>query len=200
MLQDPSRLVKRATDVLQEYCGTMELLAIHNSTGLVQKWEPSVGSSYKINFDAAVFAEINASGVGVIVRNDKGEAMAMLSACGPPMQDSEEAKVLACRRALKFAIEARFIELVLKGDNNIVMESITSPQPNMSRLGHVYEDVKYIATSLRRLEVSFVKHSANTVAHALAKHARQIDEEVVWLEEDPLPAIEAMYCDSLNLN
>ena len=70
----------------------------------------------------------------------------------------------------------------------------------MSRLGHVYKDIKYIATSLRRLEVSFVKHSANTMAHVLAKHARQIDEEVVWLEEDPLPAIEAMYCDSLNLN
>ena len=113
---------------------------------------------------------------------------------------SEEAEVLACWRALEFAVEARFIELVLKGDNNTVMESITSPQPNMSRLGHVYEDIKYIATSLRRLEVSFVKHSANTVVHALAKHARQIDEEVVWLEEDPLPAIEAMYCDSLNLN
>ena len=105
----------------------MELLAIHNSTGLVQKWEPPVGSSYKINFDAAVFAEINASGVGVIVRNDKGEAMATLSACGPPMQDSEEAEVLACRRALESAVEARFIELVLKGDNNTVMESITSP-------------------------------------------------------------------------
>ena len=40
----------------------------------------------------------------------------------------------------------------------------------------------------------------NAVAHALAKHARQIDEEVAWLEEDPLPAIKALYCDSLNLN
>ena len=80
------------------------------------------------------------------------------------------------------------------------MKSITSPQPNMSHLGHVYEDIKCIATSLCRLEVSFVKCSVNAVARALAKHARQIDEGVVWLEEDPLPAIEALYCDSLNLN
>ena len=200
MLQDPSRLVKRATDVLQEYRGTMELLAIHSSAGLVQKWELSVGSSYKINFDAVVFAEINASGVGVIVRNDKGEAMAVLSASGPPVQDSEEVEVLACRRALEFTVEAGFTELVLEGDNSTVMKSITSPQPNMSHLGHVYEDIKCIATSLCRLEVSFVKRSANAMAHALAKHARQIDKEVVWLEEDPLPAIEALYCDTLNLN
>ena len=127
MLQDPSRLVKRATDVLQEYRGTMELLAIHSSAGLVQKWESPVGSSYKINFDVAVFAEINASGVGVIVQNDKGEAMATLLACGPPMQDSEETEVLACQRALEFAVEAGFTKLVLKGDNSTVMESITSP-------------------------------------------------------------------------
>ena len=44
MLQDPSWLVKHATDVLQEYRGTMELLATHSSAGLVQKWEPPVGS------------------------------------------------------------------------------------------------------------------------------------------------------------
>ena len=199
-IQDPSRLVKRAIDVLQEYRGTMELLAIHSSAGLVQKWEPPIGSSYKINFDAAVFAEINASGVGVIMRNDKGEAMAALPAYGPSVQDSEEAEVLACRRAVEFAVEAGFMELVLEGDNSTVMKSITSPQPNMSHLGHVYEDIKCIAASLRRLEVSFVKRSANAVAHALAKHARQIVEDMVWLEEDPLPAIEAMYYDSLNLN
>ena len=126
--------------------------------------------------------------------------MAALSARGPPVQNSEEAEVLASRRALEFAVETGFMELVLEGDNSTVMKSITSPQPNMSRLGHVYEDIKCIAARLRRLEVSFVKRSANAVAHALAKHARQIDEEVVWLEEDPLPAIEALYCDSLNLN
>ena len=181
MLQEPSRLVKCAIDVLQEYRGTRELLTIHSSVGLVQKWEPPTGSSYKINFDAAVFVEINASSVGVIVRNDKGETMAALSASGPPVQDSKEAKVLACRRALEFAIEAGFTELVLEGDNSIVMKSIMSPQPNMSRLGHAYEDKKCIAARLSRVEVSFVKRSANAVTHALAKHARQIDEEVVWL-------------------
>ena len=101
---------------------------------------------------------------------------------------------------MEFVVEAGFMELVLEGYNSTIMKSINSPQPNMSHLGHVYEDIKCIAASLHRLEVSFVKRSADAVVHALAKHARQIDEEVVWLEEDPLPAIEAMYCDSLNLN
>ncbi|XP_023892052.1 uncharacterized protein LOC112004058 [Quercus suber] len=123
---DPTQLVKCATDVLQEYHGTMELLAIQSSTGLVLKWESLVGSSFNINFDAAVFAEIDASGIGVIVQNDKVEAMAALSARGPPMQDSKEAEVLACQRAMAFTVEAGFTELVLEGDNSIVMKSINN--------------------------------------------------------------------------
>ena len=71
--------------------------------------------------------------------------MAALSARGPLVQNSEEAEVLASRRVLEFAVETGFMELVLEGDNSTVMKSITFPQPNMSRLGHVYEDIKCIA-------------------------------------------------------
>lgn len=97
---------------------------------------------YKVNFDAAVFADLDASGVGVVVHNNKGEVMASLSARGPPVQDSEGAKALACRRAMKFAVEAGFSELILEGENKTVMKSLISPRPNKSCLGHKYEDIQ----------------------------------------------------------
>ena len=37
----------------------------------------------------------------------------------------------------------------------------------------------------REFSVSCVKRSANFVANSLAKYARQIVEELVWLEEPP---------------
>ena len=37
----------------------------------------------------------------------------------------------------------------------------------------------------REFSVSYVKRSANFVANSLAKYARQIVEELVWLEEPP---------------
>ena len=49
----------------------------------------------------------------MIIRNYKGEVMAALLAKGPVVSDSEEAKALACRRALEFAVDARFEELVV---------------------------------------------------------------------------------------
>jgi len=55
--------------MLEEYNEVQEHLAISTRVEQVQQWEPLVGYSYKVNVDATVFAEINASGFGVVVRN-----------------------------------------------------------------------------------------------------------------------------------
>ena len=52
---------------------------------------------YKLNFDASIFQDGENSGVGVIIRNDRGEVMAALSAKGPLVTGSEEAEIFACR-------------------------------------------------------------------------------------------------------
>ena len=142
-----------------------------------------LGLLYKLNFDAAMFEGISASGFGAIVCNDKGEVMAASSARGPPVVDSEEADVLACRCAVEFAMDAGFRELIIEGDNATVMKTIMSSKVNYSTLGHIYEDIGCTALTLQTFSFSCVKRSANSAAHALAKYARQVDDEVVWLEE-----------------
>ena len=57
------------------------------------------------------------------------------------MQDSEEVKVMACRKALEFAIDAGFTEIILEGDNAMVMKVISQAQQDFSRLGLIYEDI-----------------------------------------------------------
>jgi len=44
---------------------------------------------------------------------------------GGVVQDSEETEVLACRKALEFAVNAGFSDLIVEGDNTTVMNSIT---------------------------------------------------------------------------
>ena len=107
----------------------------------VQSWRPPSSDSYKLNFDAVVFEDTGSSGFGVIIRNYKGEFMAALSAKGPIVSDSEEAKALARRRALEFTVDARFEELVVQGDNAMVIKSISSLRALQSRLGNVYADI-----------------------------------------------------------
>ena len=74
-------------------------------------------------------------------------------------------------------------ELIIEGDNATVMKTIMSSKVNYSRLGHIYEDIGCTALTLQTFSFCCVKRSANSAAHALAKYARQVDDEVVWLEE-----------------
>ena len=48
------------------------------------------------------------------------------------------------------------------------------------------------------MEIKYTRRSANNVAHSLARHAKHIDD-VVWLEESPPSALEALYLDSLSI-
>ena len=44
--------------------------------------------------------------------------------------------------------------------------------------------------------ITCVHRDAYSVAHSLARHARNIDNEIVWMEDSPPPALEALYLDS----
>ena len=99
----------------------------------VNVWHPPPASVFKLNFDAAIFSDLNSSRVGAMIRNENGEVVASMLAKGPPVGDSEEAEILACRKVSEFAIDASFSELVNEGDNANVMKSISSAGVNQSR-------------------------------------------------------------------
>ena len=80
------------------------------------------------------------------------------------------------------------------------MWSIQSNGANNSCLSHIYGDIHCLVAGFRVWSVSYVKRTANSVAHSLAKYARQVVYEQVWLEEAPPPAQEALYFDSCCFN
>ena len=108
------------------------------------------------------------------------------------------AEVLACRKALEFALDAGFSDLIVEGDNTTVMNSITLAQSDLSCLGNIYDDICCLAEGLRHVEFNSISRSANRVAHSLAHYAKHLDEDIVWLEDSPPPALEALYLDSIS--
>ena len=106
-------------------------------------WHPPPNSAFKLNFEAAVFSELSCSGVGVMIRNEKGEVMAAMLARGPQVVDNAVVEVIACRRALEFACEAGFNDLVVEGDNYLsVMKSLAASEMDHSWPGHIIQDIK----------------------------------------------------------
>ena len=199
VFQHPSRSSQRALDYLREYTKAWDQLSVPAPirTPTQQTRQPPQGNLFKLNFDSAFFEEGAASSYGAVIRNEKGEVMAAFDAKGGVVRDSEEVEVMACRKALEFAIDAGFMEIILEGDNALVMQMVSQAQPNLLRLGLIQEDIWCLATGFRSISTNCVRRSANSVAQALV---RLIDDEIVRMEEDPPPVADALYLDSSLLN
>ena len=196
-IQDPTRPVRRAVELLDEFKAAHQLLAVQMITRRSATWTKPLENWYKLNFNAVTFKDINASGVGAVIWNARGEVMAALATKGPPVYDNEEAEVLACQKSLEFVVDAGFAELVLEGDNVTVMRNLEASRDTLSSLGHLYGDVQCLMSGLDVVLVTCVSRIANSVAHSLAKFARGIEDECIWLEESPPPALDALCFDSL---
>ena len=73
-----------------------------------------------------MFSSLNRSSYGAIIRNEKGEVMTAMAAKGLEVFRSEEAELLACRKAIEFAVDVGFSELVIEGDNSSAMKAIST--------------------------------------------------------------------------
>ena len=89
---------------------------------------------------------------GAVIRN------AGLSARGAAVVDSEEAEALACRKTMEFAIDGGFSELIVEGDNAMVMRAVSSTSPNWS-LGVIYDDICCLAAGLCQVSFSCTRRS-----------------------------------------
>ena len=65
------------------------------------------------------------------------------------MANSDEVEILACRKAIEFAMEAGFTDLVIKGENTNVMKAITDYGSHVSRLGHIALDIQMLMQGLQ---------------------------------------------------
>ena len=127
VFQHPSRSHQHALDYLSEFIDAQDQLSVPVSIHVLtsQAWQPPQGEFFKLNFDGACFDNGATSGYGAIICNGNGEVMAVVSAKGGVVRDSEELEVMACRKALEFAVDVGFMELILEGDNALVMKTVS---------------------------------------------------------------------------
>ena len=199
-LKEPGWLNKCAAEFLDKFQQVQQHLAVPITQAVGSVWCPPDQSWFKLNFDAAIFKEQNCSGFGAMIRNNQGEVMAAMATRGPLVSCSEEAETLACRKALEFAVDAGFSELIVEGDNINVMRAVSSSTMNFSMLGNVIAAIRCILCGLRGVSISCVKREGNQVAHVLAKFAKGLDEDLFWMEEVPQVAMESMYQDIIIMN
>ena len=132
-----------------------------------------------------MFSSLNRSSYGAIIRNEKGEVMAAMTAKGLKVFCSEEVELLACRKAIEFAVDVGFSELVIEGDNNSAMKVISTLKIDRSMLWNVIGDIQHLIRNLHWIEIDCIRRGGNRVAHVLAQFAKNIIEDMYWMEDVP---------------
>ena len=87
-------------------------------------WTPSQAPYYKINVDGVVFAQLNVSGVGVVIRDSAGRVEAALSKNYSVPLGALETQALALAEGVRFAWEVGICDAVFESDSKIVSEAV----------------------------------------------------------------------------
>ena len=77
----------------------------------------------------------------------------------------KEAELLACRKAIEFAMDVGFFEFVIEGDNNTIMNAISSLKEDRSLLGNVVGDIQQMIRRLHWVSIEVTRRGGNRVAH-----------------------------------
>ena len=64
-----------------------------------------------------------------------------------------------------------------------MVKALTNFESSMSHIGPLINDAKYFSYLFEKLLYSHVTRDCNSVAHNLAKHALNIQDLLVWMEE-----------------
>ena len=138
---------------------------------MIQQWRPPDPNIYKINFDAAVFQASNLASVGVIVRDNRGDPIGVLTMPIPIRQSVVELEALACQRAVQFALEIGLTQVVVEGDSVTVIEVLNNGTGQFSSYGNILGDIHFQSTCFQHVEFKYISRVCNFVADALAKKA-----------------------------
>ena len=132
-----------------------------------------------------VFQALNLVGVGVIVRDNRGDPIGALTMPIPFRQSVAELEALACQRVVQFALEIGLNQVVIKGDSVTVIEVLKNGTSQFASYGNILDDIRFQSTSFQYVEFSHTSCVYNFVADALAKKANSGVGFQVWLEDLP---------------
>ncbi|CAL5418883.1 unnamed protein product [Camellia sinensis] len=151
----------------------------------MERWSPSAGGFVKVNFDGATFKTQQLCGVGVLIRDQRGEPVAALSEQIPTWMEADCIEAIAAVKALEFAIELGLTNIHLEGDSLTVVKAIREESNLCASFGHFLQCTISYTKQFSYFCVSHVRRNDNLMAHHLAQMAKEAPDKRLWLAEVP---------------
>ncbi|KAF5472463.1 hypothetical protein F2P56_009180 [Juglans regia] len=171
-----------------------------NTDKRLVKWEKPTKLAVKANWDATVDAHhMKRVGVGVVIRDSKGEMLACLCSKFDHNKNPIVAEALALRRDAILCAELGLSDVMLEGDSQLTFNATSSGEEIWAEYENIIEDIKKVMPERSNWCIKFVYREATNIAHKLAKLALTFYDEKEWIEEGPVEITNDMlkekYCN-----
>ena len=110
-----------------------------------------------MNYDGAIFKELGATGLGVIIRDSVGSMIGALAERIPLPPSVAMVEALACRRAIQFAMELSVFNATIEGNAEIISKALREGGSNHPEYGLVINNSLRLASGFRFCNFAHVK-------------------------------------------
>lgn len=179
----PSAIVNLAGSFLAQWQHAQilingDLLSDQNS-GVVSWCKPACGW-LKCNVDGAVFSSESKLGFGMVLRNSEGTMIA--ARCGSILgpADSVLAEAVSFREALSWLKRLGASQVIVESDSSMLIQAIQASSSSPNYVGLVVNECKDLVASIVDCRIYFVRRSANSVAHLLARASNSMSDVQEW--------------------
>ena len=131
-------------------------------------WSRPLGGHWKCNLDAAMFRDLSAIGLGMVMRRNDGQFYACKTLLLPLSYSVKEAEALAHREALLWALSLKLVDVEFESDSLLVVNSLSSHFLDCSEYGFLIADCVCLRGK-GNYSIRFVKRQANKCAFSLIK-------------------------------
>ena len=141
---------------------------------------PTLTPRYKVNTDAAVFSNLKAIRIGVVICDHEGSVIAALSKHLPLPLGPLEAEAKAIDKAVLFAWDVGIREAIFETDSSVVSDAIAGYTTPPVSIVDITAGILLRLQDFRRTQIQHVRRQANKPAHTLALHAKGVSDFMIY--------------------
>lgn len=146
----------------------------------VQVWRKPDPGWLLCNVDAAIFEGSGKCLFGCLIRDDQGRFVAGYGGCLIGVTDPKHAEILAFKETLSWLKKLQVSQVHIELDSLVVVQAFDEKKTDSSYFGSIIDDC--FSKDLRSYSVYFVRRSANSAAHVLAREAGLLSKRKEWFD------------------
>ena len=108
-----------------------------------------------------------------------------------------EAKAVEC--GIIFAWELGLRQVIVEGDSQVVVHALNRGTNTPLPIQQIISGAQIWLPNFRSWKAIFAQRDCNKVAHLMARHAKDIVDCLIWVEDTPPPIVSQIQSDVISL-